>query len=176
MAVPDLCRPWELHDHRADRAMIPYTDDHTAKLVDDAATSLTLMRAPMWLGDAGPAISVLASLAVVTMHCVPAAAGPRDPVRVSTSDMTGRWERALAVDSGITLPFLLAEDPERLMFHNKGNWPVTRSTSSCAPNTPSTVIEPAANIADRTGPRLRCGTSSYRRCHAPRSSCQGLAP
>ena len=35
MAVPDLCRPWELHDPRADRAMIPYTDDHTATLVGD---------------------------------------------------------------------------------------------------------------------------------------------
>jgi len=63
MAVPDLCRPWELHDPRADRAMIPYTDDHTATLVGDAVTSLILMRAPMWLGDAGPAISVLVSLA-----------------------------------------------------------------------------------------------------------------
>lgn len=62
-AVADLGRPWEFTDPRRDRAMIPYTDEHTALVIDEAVTSLVLMRAPMWLGDAGPTISVLVSLA-----------------------------------------------------------------------------------------------------------------
>lgn len=62
-AVPDLGRPWELTDPRRDRATIPYTDEDTAFFIDEAVTSLVLMRAPMWLGDAGPTISVLVSLA-----------------------------------------------------------------------------------------------------------------
>jgi hypothetical protein len=40
----------------------PYTDEDTVVLVEEAATSLILLRAPMCLGDAGPMISVLASL------------------------------------------------------------------------------------------------------------------
>jgi len=43
--------------------MHPYTDRGSAQVLDQAATSLILLRAPMWLGDAGPEISVLASLA-----------------------------------------------------------------------------------------------------------------
>jgi hypothetical protein len=53
----------ELVDPRRDRALFPYTDECTAALVDEAVTCLVLMRAPMLLGDAGPAISVLVSLA-----------------------------------------------------------------------------------------------------------------
>jgi hypothetical protein len=56
-------RPWEFGDPRRDRAMIPYTDDHTAALIDEATTTLVLMRALKWLGDAGPAITALISLA-----------------------------------------------------------------------------------------------------------------
>jgi len=61
--TPDIDRPWECNDPRRDRAMIPYTDDHTAALIDEATTTLILMRAPMSLGDAGPAITALISLA-----------------------------------------------------------------------------------------------------------------
>ena len=43
--------------------MVPYTDEDSARLVDEAVTSLVLLRSPMRLGDAGPAISVLVSLA-----------------------------------------------------------------------------------------------------------------
>jgi hypothetical protein len=62
-SVPDPPGPWQFNDPRLDRAMIPYTDDDTAALIDETATSLVLMRAPMLLGDAGPTISVLVSLA-----------------------------------------------------------------------------------------------------------------
>jgi hypothetical protein len=41
--------------------MVPYTDEDSVRLVEEAATSLVLLRAPMWLGDAGPMISVLVS-------------------------------------------------------------------------------------------------------------------
>jgi hypothetical protein len=50
-------------DPRRDRAMIPYTDHNSAAAVDQAVTTLVLLRAPMWLGDAGPTISALVSLA-----------------------------------------------------------------------------------------------------------------
>lgn len=61
-AVGDLDRPWEFNDPRRDRAMIPYTDECSAAVIEAAAVSLVLMRAPMWLGDAGPTVSVLVSL------------------------------------------------------------------------------------------------------------------
>jgi hypothetical protein len=61
--LPDLDCPWELCDPRRDRALHPYTDAGTATVVDQAVTTLVLLRAPMWLGDAGPTISVLVSLA-----------------------------------------------------------------------------------------------------------------
>jgi hypothetical protein len=61
--VPDLGPPWEFTDPRADDAMVPYTGEDTAVVVDEAVASLVLLRAPMWLGDAGPTISVLVSLA-----------------------------------------------------------------------------------------------------------------
>jgi hypothetical protein len=61
--LPDHGGPWELLDPRRDCAVAPYTDEHSARLLDEAATSLVLLRSPMWLGDAGPAISALASLA-----------------------------------------------------------------------------------------------------------------
>lgn len=61
--VPDLDRPWEWGDPRRDRALIPYVDEECAVILDEAVTSLALVRAPMWLGDAGPTVSVLVSLA-----------------------------------------------------------------------------------------------------------------
>ncbi len=61
-AVADMARGWELSDPRRDRATMPYTDAWSAGLIGEAVTSLVLMRAPMWLGDAGPTISVLVSL------------------------------------------------------------------------------------------------------------------
>jgi hypothetical protein len=41
---------------------VPYTDEDSVLVVEEAATSLALVRAPMWSGDAGPMISVLVSL------------------------------------------------------------------------------------------------------------------
>jgi hypothetical protein len=61
-AAPDR-RPWEFLDPRRDGATAPYTDEHSVRLLDQAVTSLVLLRSPMWLGDAGPAISVLVSFA-----------------------------------------------------------------------------------------------------------------
>ena len=62
-AVVDLDRPWEAGDPLRDRAMIPYTDDDSAWALDEAVLSLVQLRAPTWLGDAGPRVSVLVSLA-----------------------------------------------------------------------------------------------------------------
>ena len=55
------CR--ECNDPRRDRTAIPYTDDDTYTLIDDAAYTLTIFRAPMSFGDAGAAVSVFVSLA-----------------------------------------------------------------------------------------------------------------
>jgi hypothetical protein len=67
MAItPDLDRPWDLADPRRDRALIPYTDDATAQLVDQAVVTLVLLRVPMSQGDDGPTISALVSLAAET--------------------------------------------------------------------------------------------------------------
>lgn len=60
--MADLDRPWALCDPRRDRTVYPYTDADTATVVDQAVTTLVVLRAPMWLGDAGPTISVLVSL------------------------------------------------------------------------------------------------------------------
>jgi hypothetical protein len=62
-AVPDLDRPWELDDPGRDRTLMPYIDADTAAVLERAVMTLVLLRAPMWLGDAGPAISVLVSIA-----------------------------------------------------------------------------------------------------------------
>jgi hypothetical protein len=43
--------------------MVPHVGLDTAAVVDEAVTMLVLWRAPMLLGDAGPAISVLVSIA-----------------------------------------------------------------------------------------------------------------
>jgi hypothetical protein len=60
--MADLDRPWELCDPRRDRTLRAYTDADTGTVVDQAVTALVVLRAPMWLGDAGPTISVLVSL------------------------------------------------------------------------------------------------------------------
>lgn len=61
--VPDLDRPWDMSDPRRDRTLHPYTDAGTVAVIDQAVTTLVLLRSPMWLGDPGPTISVLVSLA-----------------------------------------------------------------------------------------------------------------
>ncbi len=63
VTVADLDRPWELCDPRRDRTLCPYTDVDSARLVEEAVTTLVVLRAPMWLGDPGPTISVLVSVA-----------------------------------------------------------------------------------------------------------------
>lgn len=63
MAIPDLERPWQACDPARDRTLIPYNDADTAAAIDQAVTALVLVRAPMWLGDPGPTISVLVTLA-----------------------------------------------------------------------------------------------------------------
>jgi hypothetical protein len=55
--------PWQFTDPRRDNTTIPYTDADSAELIDQAATALVLLRAPMALGDAATTISVLVSLA-----------------------------------------------------------------------------------------------------------------
>ena len=63
MAVGDLDRRWARDDPGRDRTMIPYNDVDTATVIDEAVEAVVMVRAPMWLGDAGPTVSVLASLA-----------------------------------------------------------------------------------------------------------------
>jgi hypothetical protein len=59
--------------------MIPYNDGDIAMVIDEAVTTVILLRAPMWLGDAGPTVSVLASLAAEVDRRVPdAVADARD--------------------------------------------------------------------------------------------------
>ena len=62
--LPDNERPWRLCDPRRDRTAFPYTDAETERLVDEAVTALVSLRAPMWLEDPGPKLSVLVSLAL----------------------------------------------------------------------------------------------------------------
>lgn len=62
MATPDLERGWKLSDPRRDRALHPYTDADTATVLDRAVAALVVLRAPTWLGDPGPTLSVLVSL------------------------------------------------------------------------------------------------------------------
>jgi hypothetical protein len=56
-------RQQQWSDPRRDRTAIPYTDDETYALIDEAAYTLTVFRAPMSFGDAGAAVSVFVSLA-----------------------------------------------------------------------------------------------------------------
>lgn len=55
--------PWDFTDPRRDHTAIPYTDHHTRTLITQAVETLTILRAPMALTDAGATISVLVSLA-----------------------------------------------------------------------------------------------------------------
>jgi len=59
----ELAPCWEQTDPRRDRTAIPYTDDNTYTLINDAAYTLTTFRAPMSVGDAAAAVSVFVSLA-----------------------------------------------------------------------------------------------------------------
>jgi hypothetical protein len=59
----ELAQCWQQNDPRRDRTAIPYTDDNTYHLIDEAAYILTIFRAPMSFGDAGAAVSVFVSLA-----------------------------------------------------------------------------------------------------------------
>jgi hypothetical protein len=63
VAMADLDRGWQRHDPCRDRTLVPYTDADTAAVVEAAVASLVMVRAPMWLGDPGPTISVLVSVA-----------------------------------------------------------------------------------------------------------------
>jgi hypothetical protein len=60
MAEP--ASPWVPADPRRDETTIPYTDDATMTLIEQAVETLVLLRAPMSLGDAAATISVLVSL------------------------------------------------------------------------------------------------------------------
>lgn len=62
VATPDLERGWKLSDPCRDRALHPYTDADTATILDRAVAALIVLRAPTWLGDPGPTLSVLVSL------------------------------------------------------------------------------------------------------------------
>lgn len=112
--MADLDRPWELCDPRRDRALYPYTDADTTTVVDHAVGTLVILRAPMWLGDPGPIISVLVSLAgEADGRLCDAVADARDQgyswdqiaSRLATSVATARrryasysrWRRALPV-------------------------------------------------------------------------------
>ncbi len=62
VATPDLERGWKLSDPRRDRTLHPYTDADTATILDQAVAALVVLRAPTWLDDPGPTLSVLVSL------------------------------------------------------------------------------------------------------------------
>ena len=62
-SADEPAHPWEWTDPRRNDTAIPYTDDDTYTLIDEAAYTLTIFRAPMSFGDAGAAVSVLVSLA-----------------------------------------------------------------------------------------------------------------
>lgn len=71
--------PWNMTDPRCDRAVIPYTDAETEALVDELVDTLIILRCRMGLGDAGPTISVLASLeAELAFRLLDAVADARD--------------------------------------------------------------------------------------------------
>lgn len=59
----DPAGPWAFTDPRGDRSAIPFTDEHTMVIVQQAVESLVLLRSPLHLGDAGATISALVSLA-----------------------------------------------------------------------------------------------------------------
>jgi hypothetical protein len=114
IVTPDLHRRWEISDPHRDRTLHPYTDADTAGIIVQAVTTLVTVRAPMWLGDPGPVISVLVSLAVeADSRLWDAVADARDrgyswdqiAGRLCTSVTTARrrcagysrWRRSLAV-------------------------------------------------------------------------------
>lgn len=71
--------PWNMTHPRWDRAAIPYTDADSETLVNELVDTLIIFRCPMGLGDAGPTISVLASLeAEISFRLPDAVADARD--------------------------------------------------------------------------------------------------
>jgi hypothetical protein len=108
--------PWVFTDPRRNQTAIPYTDDDSRTLIADAATTLTIFRAPMALGDAAATVSVLVSLAVeATDQLHDAVADARDQGytwdqiadRLATSVTTARrrysayaaWRRTQPLDN-----------------------------------------------------------------------------
>lgn len=89
-AVPDLDRPWELSDPLRDRTLIPYTDQDTAWAVREAVTTLVTLRAPAWLGDPGPVISVLVSLTGEAEGCLFDAVADARDAHYSWAQITSR--------------------------------------------------------------------------------------
>jgi hypothetical protein len=75
----DPTGPWAFTDPRSDRCAIPFTDEHTMVIVQQAVESLVLLRSPLQLGDAGATISALVSLAAEIDARIPdAVADARD--------------------------------------------------------------------------------------------------
>lgn len=95
----DPAGPWAFIDPRAERTVIPFTDEHTMVIVQQAVESLVLMRSPLQLGDAGATLSALVSLAAEINAELPgavAAAREQDyrwsdiATRLATSETTAR--------------------------------------------------------------------------------------
>lgn len=108
MADDHADEPWAMVDPRQDRAVIPYTDADSEELVDELVDTLVIFRWPMGLGDAGPTVSVLASLeAEIAFRLLDAVADARDQgytweqiaTRLATTASTARQRYAAYVSS-----------------------------------------------------------------------------
>ena len=62
--LPDADLSPASSDPRRDGAIVPFTGEDSSVVVGDAVTLLVLLRAPMRLGDEGPAISALSSIII----------------------------------------------------------------------------------------------------------------
>lgn len=95
--------PWAFTDPRRDDSVVPYSDEATAELIDEAVDSLVLMRSPMHLGDAAVTISALVSLRMeIERRLADAVADARDQDyswdaiagRLATTASTVQWRYA----------------------------------------------------------------------------------
>jgi len=109
----DPAGPWAFTDPRAERVAVPFIDEHTMVIVQQAVESLILLRSPLHLGDAGATISALVSLtAEINAELPGAVAAAREQdyrwsdigTRLAVSETTARrrygtgWRPPLATD------------------------------------------------------------------------------
>ena len=101
-----MTEPWDMHDPRRRHSSTPVVDEYSETVLRDAIHSLTLLRSPMWEGDAGAALHAIGSLLAQTLVLLPGVtqlARDQEYSWVEIADLLGLDPSELAVN-GVHVP------------------------------------------------------------------------